>query len=241
MESFQKFLNRVGRTYGQADKRFFGGMLPGGSDSPLVTAPQSALSPSSIVRSAPFQAIRDAALEKSGLPKPEQFYIKGMTGGSRDITTMTPEEVSLVKGAYEQSQNSTENPGPVVSLYGQGRNMKMAYGNLSVYPQPGGGVEIYDRWKVDKPEELYSNNPNARDSIDSVADLGEGGPIPSLIYNAANALGTYEPFDIRVNVSPQQWQNTKGKLLNKPKETEKEQGFILNYLNNLYLKGKFGF
>lgn len=317
MEWFQKFLNRAGRTYGQADKRLFGGILPGGSDSPLVTMPQSALSPSSIVRSAPFQTIRDAVLKKSGLPKAEQFYIKGMTGGSKDITTMTPEEVSLVKGAYEQqekvkqnietpsdqdifmmakqqelmnqalvkklknqyatspeenknsplgkailktintpfdldqtisdiktgintAQNKIKNSGPVVSLYGQGRNMKMAYGNLSVYPQPGGGVQIYDRWKVDKPEEVFTNDPSLKDSVDEVADLGEGGPIPALIYNAAKTLGTYEPFDIRVNISPQQWQNTKGQIKNKVDTMEQEQGSNLNYLNQLYLKGKFG-
>jgi hypothetical protein len=33
MELFQKFLNRVGRTYGQADKTLFGGLLPGGAAS----------------------------------------------------------------------------------------------------------------------------------------------------------------------------------------------------------------
>jgi hypothetical protein len=42
-----------------------------------------------------------------------------------------------------------------VNLYGQGRDMKMAYGNLSVFPQPGGGVQSYDRWKVDKANDVY--------------------------------------------------------------------------------------
>jgi len=311
MELFQRFLNRVGRAYGQADKRLFGGMLPGGADSPLVTTPQSALSLSSIVRSAPFQAVRDVALEKSGLPKPEQFYIKGMTGGSKDITTMTPEELALVKGAYEQKQNiqspsdqdifmmakqqelmhqssvenlkeqyaksaeedknsplgkmifntintpfnldevvsniktginakqkAIKNSGPVVNLYGQGRDMKMAYGNLSVYPQPGGGVQIYDRWKVDKPEQVMPGL--GKDQVDAVADLREGGPIPALIYNAAKALGTYEPFDIRVNVSPQDWQNIQGRVnTTMARDIAKEdQGSTLNYLNTLYQKTK---
>ena len=315
MEFFQRFLNRAGRAYGQADKRLFGGMLPGGADSPLVTMPQSVLSPSSIVRSAPFQAVRDVALEKSGLPKPEQFYIKGMTGGSKDITTMTPEELALVKGAYEQKQNfqspsdqdifmlakqqelmhqsfvkklkeqyakapeenknsplgkmifntintpfnldevvgniktgvnaaqkAIKNSGPVVNLYGQGRNMKMAYGNLSVYPQPGGGVQIYDRWKVDKPEQLMPGlgKIGIKDKVDAVSDLGEGGPIPALIYNAAKALGTYEPFDIRVNVSPQDWQNIQGRVNTTiaSDRAKEEQGSTLNYLNTLYQKTK---
>ena len=315
MELFQRFLNRVGRTYGQADKRLFGGMLPGGADSPLVTTPQSALSPSSIVRSAPFQTVRDAALEKSGLPKPEQFYIKAMTGGSKDITTMTPEELALVKGAYEQKQNfqspsdqdifmlakqqelmhqsfvkklkeeyakspeenknsplgqmifntintpfnldeavsniktginasekKIKNSGPVVSLYDQGRNMKMAYGQLSVYPQPGGGVQIYDRWKVDKPEQVTPGlgKFGIKDKVDAVADLGEGGPIPALIYNAAKTLRTYEPFDIRVNVSPQDWQNIQGRVNTTmaPDIGKEDQGSTLNYLNTLYRKIK---
>ena len=322
MELFQKFLNRVGRTYGQADKALFGGVLPGGADSRFISAPQNPLRPAAVVRSAPFQAVRDVLLEKSGLPKPEQFYIKGMTGGSRDITTMTPEELALVKGSYDKKYNTkplsdeemfnmakmhqgphanfvevakkkyaaasqetknspfgqamlnaintpfdinkalesvklaskmekdyVKNSGPVVSLYGQGRDMKMAYGNLSVYPQPSGGVQIYDRWKVDKANQVVPGmeKTGIKDQADRVLDLGEGGPIPSLIYNAAKALGTYEPFDIRVNVSPQEWQNVQGKI-NKPTSSnakmdmntvnKDEQGFLLNQINDLYYKVK---
>ena len=66
MELFQKFLNKVGRTYGQADKNLFGGLLPGGADSRFISAPQNPLRPAAVVRSAPFQAVRDVLLEKSG-------------------------------------------------------------------------------------------------------------------------------------------------------------------------------
>lgn len=311
MDLFRKFLNRLGRTYGQADKALFGGVLPGGADSRFISAPQNPLSPAAVVRSAPFQTARDFLLEKSGLPKPEQFYIKGMTGGSRDINKMTPEELALVKGSYDKKYNTkllsdeemfnmakmqqsshasfvevakkdyaaasqetknspfgqlmfnvindpfdinkaletvkiankiekdyARNSGPVVNLYGQGRDMKMAYGNLSVYSQPDGGVQIYDRWKVDKAK--YT-----KDKQDFVLDLGEGGPIPSLIYNAAKSLGTYEPFDIRVDVSPQEWQNVQGKINNPTSNNAKinmntvnrdEQGFLLSQINNLYSK-----
>jgi len=322
MEFFQKFLNRVGRTYGQADKALFGGVLPGGADNKFISSPQNPLSPAAVVRSAPFQTARDFLLEKSGLPKPEQFYIKGMTGGSRDINKMTPEELALVKGSYNEkyntrplsdeemfnmakmqqsshanfvketkknytaaSQETKNSPfgqamfnainepfdinkalesvklasemkkdyvkksGPVVNLYGQGRDMKMAYGNLSVYPQPGGGVQIYDRWKVDKANQVIPGMEKIgiKDQPDSVLDLGEGGPIPSLIYNAAKSLGTYEPFDIRVNVSPQEWQNVQGKINNPTSSNAKidmntvkkdEQGFLLNQINDLYYKIK---
>lgn len=317
MELFQKFLNRVGRTYGQADKALFGGVLPGGADNKFISSPPNPLSPAAVVRSAPFQTVRDFLLEKSNLPKPEQFYIKGMTGGSRDITKMTPEELALVKGSYDKKYNTkplsdeemlnkakmqqgshanfvekikkmyavasqetknspsgqmmfntinepfdinkalesvklfdkmekdnVKNSGPVVSLYGQGRDMKMAYGNLSVYPQPGGGVQIYDRWKVDKANQVIPGMEklNIKDKPDSVVDLGEGGPIPSLIYNAAKSLGTYEPFDIRVNVSPQEWQNIQGKInntkMNMNTVNRDEQGFLLNQVNDLYSKIK---
>jgi hypothetical protein len=106
-ELFQKFLNKVGRGYGQVDKNVFGGLLPRGSDSRLISAPQNPFRPAAVVRSGPFQAVRDVVLETSGLPKPEQFFIKAMTGGSKDITTMTPEELSLIKGAYTQKYNTT--------------------------------------------------------------------------------------------------------------------------------------
>jgi hypothetical protein len=39
---FQKFLNRVGRTYGQADKTLFGGLLPGGAASAASPVKQKA-------------------------------------------------------------------------------------------------------------------------------------------------------------------------------------------------------
>ena len=311
-ENFLNQVNRAKRAYGQVDKSIFAGMLPGGADSPLISAPQNLLSPASIVRSSPFQAVRDVALEHSGLPKPEQFYIKAMTGGSKDITTMSPEELALVKGAYEakrqhkptspekmlalaklqeelhnkfvtnlENQYNSSSPemqnspigqkmfslintpfdlnktfneiqeankaseikrtGPVVSLYGQGRDMRMAYGNLSVFPQPGGGVQIYDRWKVDKAEQVMPglSKFGMGDKADSVADLGEGGPIPSLIYNAAKTLGTYEPFDIRVNVPAQQWQSIQGKTKQPEFATPlNNQGPVLNWFNDFYLKLK---
>lgn len=316
MDLFQNFLNKVGRGYGQVDKNVFGGLLPGGSDSRLVSAPQNPLRPAAIVRSAPFQAVRDVALEKSGLPKPEQFFIKAMTGGSKDITTMTPEELSLVKGAYNEKYNTTplsntqlyemakaqelnhkafveqvkkdyasaspekknsplgqmmlqaintpfnidaamkgikmgaeahknylKNSGPVVNLYGQGRNMKMAYGSLSVFPQAEGGVNIYDRWKVDPADKVIPGlkKMGLADRADAVADLGEGGPIPALIFNAAKSLETYEPFDIRVNVPAEEWQNITGKTYKQTAPADfkrEEQGDILNRLNTLYFQMK---
>lgn len=135
---------------------------------------------------------------------------------------------------------------PVTSLYGHGRDMKMSYGNLSVYPQPDGGVRIYDHWKVDK------NLNQKKDTKDRVGDLIEGGPIPSLLYNAASKVGTYKPFDIDVTVPGEEWKKVQPistgrsapKIFNSVEEAEKhyetlkqeDQGNFLNTLNNIYKK-----
>ena len=128
---------------------------------------------------------------------------------------------------------------PVVSTYDQGRDMRMAYGNLSVFPQPDGGVRIYDRWKVDK--DLIGE-----DKADRVGDLGEGGPIPSLIYNVAKNVGTYKPVDIDVTVPGDVWRNIepvypkKRQTWDTDKIAKENQGSLLNTLNNLYQKFRPG-
>ena len=135
---------------------------------------------------------------------------------------------------------------PVTSLYNYGRDMSMAYGNLSVFPQPDGGVRIYDRWKVDK------NLGGIQDTNTRVGDLQEGGPLPSLIYNKANQLGWYKPFDIDVTIPGDEWKQierigepqkpkvgtTAGIVtsadIKKALENEKltQQGFALNAINS---------
>ena len=128
---------------------------------------------------------------------------------------------------------------PVVRTYDQGRDMRMAYGNLSVFPQPDGGVRIYDRWKVDK--DLIGE-----DKADRVGDLGEGGPIPSLIYNVAKNVGTYKPVDIDVTVPGDVWRNIepvypkKRQTWDTDKIAKENQGSLLNALNNLYQKFRPG-
>ena len=129
---------------------------------------------------------------------------------------------------------------PVVSTYDQGRDMRMAYGNLSVFPQPDGGVRIYDRWKVDK--DLLGQ----KDKADRVGDLGEGGPIPSLIYNVAKNVGTYKPVDIDVTVPGDVWRDIepvypkRRQTFDPDKIAKENQGSLLNTLNNLYQKFRPG-
>lgn len=143
----------------------------------------------------------------------------------------TLKQAQQITNAAQERQKS-----PVTSLYPYGRDMRMAYGNLSVYPQPDGGVRIYDRWKVDK------NLGGLPDTTDRVADLGEGGPIPALIYNVANKIGTYKPFDIDVTVPGKEWRNIqpiseeKNSSINKQTYDLKNQGTFLNALNNIYKK-----
>jgi len=138
----------------------------------------------------------------------------------------------------EQKRHLKESP--VVSTYDQGRDMRMAYGNLSVFPQPDGGVRIYDRWKVDK------NLGGQKDKADRVGDLGEGGPIPSLIYNVAKNVGTYKPVDIDVTVPGDVWRDIepvypkREQTFDPDKIAKENQGSLLNTLNNLYQKFRPG-
>lgn len=123
-----------------------------------------------------------------------------------------PPTLEMAQQVNANAKKAQENP--VVNLYGHGRDMRMAYGNLSVFPQPDGGVRIYDRWKVDK------NFGGQQDTNTRVGDLQEGGPLPSLLYNAANKLGLYKPFDIDVTIPGDQWNQINRIGPEKPEEGE---------------------
>ena len=178
------------------------------------------------------------------IPKAEDVFqnLKGAYDFNKQFTqidadgnpiTLTPPTMEQAESIVAKQKAFSESP--VVSTYPQGRNMRMAYGNLSVFPQPDGGVRIYDRWKVDE-------NLMGTDQPDRVGDLGEGGPIPSLIYNVAKNLGTYKPFDIDVRVSGDEWRNIepiypdKKQVWDLDKLERETQGPILNTLNKLYRK-----
>ncbi|REJ63028.1 MAG: hypothetical protein DWQ21_04505 [Bacteroidetes bacterium] len=164
----------------------------------------------------------------------QQFPHYDAEGNPKELTPPTIENAKNIVAKQKKFLES-----PVVNTYPQGRDMRMAYGNLSVFPQPDGGVRIYDRWKVDK-------NLMGTDQADRVGDLGEGGPIPSLIYNVAKNLGTYKPFDIDVTVSGDEWRNIEPIYPKRKQgfdldEIEREnQGNILNTLNKLYKKFRPG-
>ena len=127
---------------------------------------------------------------------------------------------------------------PVVSLYNSGRNMRMAYGNLSVMPQDDGSVQIVDEFKVDP-------NLFVKDSFDEVGDLTEGGPGAAMAYNLARHLGTWRDIDINVNVPKEEWgqitsiKPEKEYSINQTKaQKQTEAGDFLNKFNHAYMRLK---
>lgn len=190
--------------------------------------------------------IKDAYQTQKQFPQltDEELLAKLQKTYKKYVPTVVPEgspgefpPPPTIEDAQKINAEKTANKkDPVVSLYEHGRDMRMSYGNLSVFPQPDGGVRIYDRWKVDK--NLYGT----KDKVDRVADLGEGGPIPSLIYSAAKNVGTYKPVDIDVTIPGEEWRKIKPippenrGSFDYEKEARENQGVFLNTLNKLYQK-----
>lgn len=166
-------------------------------------------------------------------------FLKEFPKKDADGNPIIPPPFTMEDAKAIVAKQKRELESPVVSTYDQGRDMRMAYGNLSVFPQPDGGVRIYDRWKVDK--DLIGE-----DKADRVGDLGEGGPIPSLIYNVAKNVGTYKPVDIDVTVPGDVWRDIepvypkKRQTWDTDKIAKENQGSLLNALNNLYQKFRPG-
>jgi hypothetical protein len=122
---FGKFLNKVGREYGQADKNIFGGLLPGGAASPL-----------SPIKQAVGNTVKETALSTAGsamnaLPDRANLFARYMTGvGNRNLqldsstlidlrnaTEQNPMAMSTVTlkpfsaAQIEQVKNSPDRPG----------------------------------------------------------------------------------------------------------------------------------
>ena len=155
-----------------------------------------------------------------------------------------PEKAAIITNNILAAQRS-----PVVSLYDSGRDMTMAYGNLSVIPQDDGSVQILDKFKVD-------SNLFGKDSFDKVGDLSEGGPGAAMAYNLARRLGTWRDIDINVNVPKEEWRqmtsikpDVRGmaapfegteeewnKLMeNKKAQKQAQAGDFLNQFNHAYM------
>jgi hypothetical protein len=98
MEFFQTFLNRANRSYGQLDKKVFGGLLPGGSDSALVTTPQSLvkrkaqeatklITPINI-RDKVAIPILDKGIESGVLPAAPAMFARYLSGTNEPLTVL---------------------------------------------------------------------------------------------------------------------------------------------------------
>lgn len=242
-----------------------------------------------VVRSEPFQNLRNAALELTGLPLPEKTFIRAMTGGDKVTpggVSLSDDHLALLKQAkidkeknapYQYPPFDPNNPefagmspaqlkkeedfynenfvnpakkelaqweSPVVSTYGHmldqhgyNRDLKLTLGNLSMIDTPDGGMKIIDTWDVDPAGKTGVNqfdNPDWKDEVDRVGDLIEGGPMASLIYNAANALGTYEPIEISHTIPGNKWNSIQAREGTLDERLEPNQGPILSGLNNIY-------
>jgi len=98
MKLFQKFLNKVNRGYGQVDKNVFGGLLPGGSDSRLITSPQAtltrkiqkvtnAITPINI-RDKVAIPILDKGIESGILPATPSMFARYLSGTNIPLTVL---------------------------------------------------------------------------------------------------------------------------------------------------------
>lgn len=163
------------------------------------------------VRTPQFQQSRDAVLNTLNVPLPERLFTQAITGGVVGGVRELPASVMQTirsrtqlrdKHLNEENRWLKEKGRPIrqdssVGLYGGHRDAHLGLGSVGVWQKPGGNVVIRDRWKVD--------NPNTQTTSGVIPDLGEGGPIPSMIFRAAHSLGTYNPIDIEVVVPPEKW------------------------------------
>lgn len=95
---FQQFLNKVSRGYGQVDKNVFGGVLPGGSDSRLVTSPQTTLTRKTQkiknvitpvnIRDKVAIPILDKGIESGILPAAPSMFVRYLSGTSTPLTSL---------------------------------------------------------------------------------------------------------------------------------------------------------
>jgi len=173
------------------------------------------------------QILKHLKKQNEGLKKNKALLVEGPTG--LEIKNL-PEKAAIIANDLLATYRN-----PVVSLYGSGRNMKMAYGNLSVMPQDDGSVQIVDEFKVDP-------NLFVKDSFDEVGDLTEGGPGAAMAYNLARHLGTWRDIDINVNVPKEEWgqitsiKPEKEYSINQTKaQKQTEAGDFLNKFNHAYM------
>ena len=93
MELFQKFLNRVGRTYGQVDKNVFGGLLPGGAASAISPLKQKTQSTATNTG----KALAGAAMNQ--LPDRANLFARYVTGVGNTNLQLDPSTLMGLRAA----------------------------------------------------------------------------------------------------------------------------------------------
>ena len=189
------------------------------------------------MRSAPFQTVRDTALNAAGLGLHEKLYLQAMTGGRRGGLTQLPEHtLGQLKGASDDrdlARMSVEKVAPWVekqhtpsmtvsvlgpqssegdnlNLYGRGAGLHLGLGNVQATKDASGNVRVKDIWDVDHlPQE---DAAIAKGERPAMHDLVEGGPLASRIYHFARRLGTYEPINVDINIPSKKWEGIEGEL-----------------------------
>ncbi len=192
------------------------------------------------VRSAPFQAVRDTALNAAGLGLHEKLFLQSMTGGrrggltqlpkstlgqlkgasdDRDLARMSVEKVApwvekqyppTFGGSYFMPKSPQSSEGDNLNLYGRGAGLHLGLGNVQATKDASGNVRVKDIWDVDHTP--FENEAIARGEKPVMGDLVEGGPLASRIYHFARRLGTYEPIDVDINIPAQKWESIEGEL-----------------------------
>lgn len=248
-----------------------------------------------LVRSDPFQHLRNAALERTPLGLPEKTFIKAMTGGDK-VTPggiqLSDDQLARLKQAHTVQKDPSRMPvvrefnansswfadmspaelekerqfhneqfrdpdaralarfnSPYVTTYGRyqnesgyGRDLKMTLGGLSMTNTPQ-GMRIQDEWHIDPVKAVAADHTtgirkDAIDRFDAIHDLGEGGHLPSIIANTAQALGTYEPIQIDQTIPTNKWNSIVPREATLDERMASNQGPVLQTLNDLYTKGK---
>lgn len=93
MELFQKFLNKVGRSYGQVDKNLFGGLLPGGAAS--VISPVKQQLQSTAINTG--KALAGSAMNQ--LPDRANLFARYVTGVGNTNLQLDPSTLTGLRAA----------------------------------------------------------------------------------------------------------------------------------------------
>jgi hypothetical protein len=111
---FQNFLNRVGQSYKEADKRL-GGWLPGGGvaapTTRLVQQVQKPFKPANI-RDTVLIPVLDKGLSSGAVPPAEGMYARFLSGTSKPLTELPPALQKEIPSAYAGAIEPREKTNP---------------------------------------------------------------------------------------------------------------------------------